>query len=603
MPRPVIGFSWPFTHDNVACVIVDGRLVYAVEEERFTRHKHAPREVPLKSVSSSLKYLKQIDIDPTDVVFAIQADPKYHAKSYERFYFPGGRYLGLAEFWLSQIAAMKNQARPHYDRSQYYFILLDHLVTLARMNFVNLAKVFLRHCYAKAELDSPKKYTIVPVPHHLAHAASAYYFSGHNHSSVITVDGMGEREATVVWKVKDGEFEPQVVIGAEESLGHLYEAVSSRFGFRTLEGPGKVMGLAPYGSHRQDYSERFNDFLKTDEPGKPPYSFPKKIWSYGEYGDAAKWLTYGTDFSAWDHKGPLMPEAADLAFALQEATERVMLALAKWTKDSTGDSYLAMAGGVALNAKSNMTIHYAQIFDDLFVFPIANDAGAPIGAAAWVYEHVLGEKMRSERLQTVFLGPEYTDDHVKRVIDKTKWSVEYVGNDVGGIADLVVKGNVVAWYRGRSELGPRALGNRSIIADPRRQEMWKIANQIKGREWWRPLAPSVLLEDATRYFVNPVHHPFMIHMFLFKDDVGMRVPAVCHVDKTSRPQTVRREDNKAWYDLIGAYRNLTGEGMILNTSFNLAGEPLVETPEDAFRSFALGGFDAMYMQGWLIRKR
>jgi len=249
-----------------------------------------------------------------------------------------------------------------------------------------------------------------------------------------------------------------------------------------------------------------------------------------------------------------------------------------------------------------MVIHYSKLFNDIFIFPAANDAGTPIGAAAWVYEHVLGGKMRRQRLKTVYLGPEYSDDEVRKVVERGGWSARYVGDDVNEVVDLVVKGFVVAWYQGRAELGPRALGNRSIIADPRRRDMWGVVNRIKGREWWRPLAPSLLEEDAGKYFIDPVPHQFMILMYKYKPGMCEVVPAVCHVDQTARPQTVSKDENKTWYELIKAFKDETGEGIILNTSFNLAGEPLVETPTDAIRSYALGAFKAIYLQGYLIQK-
>jgi carbamoyltransferase len=171
------------------------------------------------------------------------------------------------------------------------------------------------------------------------------------------------------------------------------------------------------------------------------------------------------------------------------------------------------------------------------------------------------------------------------VVERGGWDAKYIGDDVNPVIDLVVKGHVVVWYQGRAELGPRALGNRSIIADPRRREMWGIVNRIKGREWWRPLAPSLLEEDAGKYFIDPVAHQFMILMFKYRDDMCEVVPAVCHVDQTARPQTVSRDENKTWYELIKAFKDVAGEGNpILNTSFNLAGEPLVETPVDAIKS-------------------
>jgi carbamoyltransferase len=305
----------------------------------------------------------------------------------------------------------------------------------------------------------------------------------------------------------------------------------------------------------------------------------------------------------WDHDGPVATDAADIAFAIQKVTEEAMVGLTKRAFELTGERNLGMAGGVALNAKANMEVYNSGIFNDMFIFPAANDAGSPIGAAAWACEHILGEKMRNEKLKSVYLGVEYSDDTVKEMIAQSKIKAEYIGDDVGALADMIWKGKIGTFYQGRAELGPRALGNRSIIADPTKKETWRTVNRIKGREWWRPLAPSVLEEDAKDYFANPASHEFMILMFRFNEGMDKRVPAVYHVDGTTRPQTVRRSENKNWYELIKAFKERSGEGLIVNTSFNLAGEPLVETPKDAIRSFATAGFDFMYMQGWLLTKK
>jgi carbamoyltransferase len=209
--------------------------------------------------------------------------------------------------------------------------------------------------------------------------------------------------------------------------------------------------------------------------------------------------------------------------------------------------------------------------------------------------------MKHGKLTDVCFGPEYDDQVVKDIVNKGKWNSEYIGGDVSQVANLVSKGKVIAWYQGRAELGPRALGSRSIVADPTKKETWKMLNAIKGREFWRPLAPSVLDEDKENYFKEPTDHRFMILMFKMTEEGAKRAPAVCHVDMTARPQTVTRE-NERWYELIKSFKDLTGEGIIVNTSFNLAGEPMVETPREAMVSFALGGFDALYLQGWLVRK-
>jgi carbamoyltransferase len=261
-----------------------------------------------------------------------------------------------------------------------------------------------------------------------------------------------------------------------------------------------------------------------------------------------------------------------------------------------------MAGGVALNSKANMELYYSRLFSDVFIFPAATDAGAAIGAAAWVSEHLLGTKMVNQRMKNAYYGPEYKDEEVKRLVRDSKWRAEYLGDNVSSLAGLVAAGKIVTWYQGRSELCPRALGNRSIIADSRKKEMWTEINTLKGREWWRPLAPSLLESRVKNYFVEGSPHEFMIMMYKFVNELKSRVPAVCHVDGTARPQTVDMNQNRPWYEQIQSFEEMTGEGIVVNTSFNLAGEPLVETPHDALRSFAVGGFDAMYLQGWLIRK-
>jgi len=459
--------------------------------------------------------------------------------------------------------------------------------------------------------EVPPNIKIIPVHHHLTHAASAYYFSGYNSSTVLTVDGSGELESTVVWRVRNGEFEQIISIPANiGSIGFLYEEMSTKLGYETLEGPGKLMGLAPYGKNGQ-YYEKLKSFLRIQDSDDYPYYFtldgtkPKASKTnfrepYYKIAD----LIYPHPKVPWNPRGDLHPDAVNLAWAVQKVTEDLLLHLAKWAKDHTGENKVALAGGVALNAKASMGLHYSKIFNDIFIFPSANDSGGPVGAAAYVYEHFLGGKMQHGRLKDVYLGPEYSDEEIKKVIERSKLKAEYIGDDVNAVADLVAKGEIVTWYQGRAELGPRALGNRSIIADPTRKDYWNTVNDIKGREWWRPLAPSLLEENEDDYFKDPVPHEFMVLMFYYKDeDICKRVPVTCHVDLTARPQTVSRDINRTWYDVIKAFKDLKGEGLVMNTSFNLAGEPLVETPKDAIRSFSLGGFDVMYMQGWLIKKK
>ena len=589
----VVGFNWPVEHDNTVGVVVDGELVFASEEERWTRHKHSPGEPPTNALRQAFLFLRRkYGIKPRDIdAYAVNWDP--------RLFPPSTRRDKVATTFRSLIAKS--------DRLDWFpggiigkglGVLRLGLLYL-RGDYLDLAPRFIRLAIHSIGEDVPDNIRVIPVPHHLAHAASAYYFSGFDNATVLTVDGSGEFEATVVWRVKNGEFEKVASIPTVYgSLGFSYQEVSVKIGYDYLEGPGKVMGLAPYG-RASKYYEKLKSFIRFDD-GDYPFRFV--VPDYNQPYEFIANSLYPGGRVPWDVRGDLHPDAVDLAWAVQSVTEETMLHLARWAREHTGEDRLALAGGVALNAKANMVIHYSKLFNDMFIFPAANDAGGPTGAAAYVYEHVLGGKMKRQRLKTVYLGPEYSDEDVKKVVERGGWNAKYVGDDVNEVVDLIVKGFVVAWYQGRAELGPRALGNRSIIADPRRKDMWGIVNRIKGREWWRPLAPSLLEEDVGKYFIDPVPHQFMILMYKYRPEMCELVPAVCHVDQTARPQTVNKEGNKTWYELIKAFKDETGEGIILNTSFNLAGEPLVETPQDAIKSFALGGFKALYLQGYLIQK-
>ncbi|ADN50929.1 carbamoyltransferase family protein [Vulcanisaeta distributa] len=598
----VVGFNWPVEHDHSVAVIVDGELVFASEEERWTRHKHSPGEPPINALKQAFKYLEnKYGIKPKDVdAYAVNFDPKLMPHKLGWFLNDTLDLLGIRRFrayWYEGKSIISSGLE-----------LLSYIIRGDYLSFVEHMIRFVVHDLGEEVLGEVR---VVPVPHHLAHAASAYYFSGFTNATVLTVDGYGEYESTVVWRVKNGEFEKVTSLPTYYgSIGLLYEEVSWTIGYDHLEGPGKVMGLAPYGQ-RSKYYEKLRSYFRFDDGDYPYYitvdgSRPRVV----KGGDAVYRRPYRLIADSlfpgrvpWDPRGDLNRDAVDLAWAVQAITEEAMLRLAEWARGHTNEQNLALAGGVALNAKANMVIHYSKLFSDMFIFPAANDAGTTVGAAAYVYEHVLGGRMRRGRLRTVYLGPEYGDDEVRKVVERSRFNAEYIGDDVNEVADLVAKGYVVAWYQGRAELGPRALGNRSIVADPRRADMWRVVNNIKGREWWRPLAPSLLVEDASKYFIDPVPHQFMILMFRFREGMKEVVPAVYHVDGTARPQTVAKDENPTWYELIKAFKDITGEGIILNTSFNLAGEPLVETPQDALKSFALGGLDAIYIQGWLIRKR
>jgi Predicted carbamoyl transferase, NodU family len=411
----VVGFNWPVVHDHAVGVIVDGELVFASEEERWTRHKHSWGEPSINALKQAFLFLRRkYGIKPKDIdAYAVNWDPKLFPPSFRRLF--------VAISFKSLIVTTKSDLFGWFQGG----IIGKGLGALRlgwlylRGDYIDLARRFVRFVIRSIGEDAPDNIRVIPVPHHLTHAASAYYFSGFNDATVLTVDGAGEFEATVVWKVKDGEFERVVSIPTVYgSLGLLYEKVSVKIGYDFHEGPGKVMGLAPYGKASK-YYEKLKSFIRFDDK-EYPFRFD------APYELIANSL-YPAERVPWNPHGDLHPDAIDLAWAVQAVTEETMLHLAKWAKEHVGGDKLGLAGGVALNAKANMVIHYSKLFKDLFIFPAANDAGGPIGAAAYVYEHVLGGKMKRQRLKNVYLGPEYSDEEVKKVVERGNWNAKYIG--------------------------------------------------------------------------------------------------------------------------------------------------------------------------------
>ncbi len=587
-----MGFNWPIGHDNSVAVILDGKLVFASEEERYTRHKHARGEAPFNAFKNAFYYLKkEFDILPTDV--------RFFATNHDPYAYAFGMYINTLRYTLK--SAKNNNVN---------LSMLDTAKILFSGQWIKTARIFLNHIYKELGYSMAKESKIIPVNHHLAHASSAYYFSGYkNRTAVITIDGIGENNATCLWDVKDGDFERVLNMELKEgSVGLLYESMSKLVGYNNLEGPGKLMGLSPYKIRNNKVLNHYERYIKILDSGDIPYTFNFKPiracrndWDVCIKAHDQLALKLSNKVK-WDKNGRVNIQAANVSYLIQHITERILLSIARWAKENVSSNNVAMAGGVALNAKANMELYYSKLFNDVFVVPAANDAGGPIGAAAYVYEHVLGNTMKNGELEDVYLGQVYNDSRINKVVRDSNFKFEYIGKDVGTVAELIAKGKVVTWYQGRSEVGPRALGNRSILANPAKKEMWAKLNKIKGREWWRPLAPSLLCNEKNKYFIHSKDHRFMTIMAKLLDNAKERVPAICHVDNTARPQMVHKNCNTTYYNMIDALKHITGEGIVINTSFNLAGEPLVETPEDAMRSFSSGGFDAMYMQGWLITR-
>lgn len=592
----VIGFNWPNFHDNAVAAILDGKLVYASEEERYTRHKHAPYELPSNSLEHCFRFLKRnYGINPGDAdAYAINFDPKaYGIKS-------------RAWHSFSQASLVKDYALRN-DMANFAYSATMRMLTksiTSKLDFVWSARLFvkavLQHMGRGIKEEDIK---VIPVRHHLAHAASAYYFSGHNSSLALVIDGQGEVDSTTAWSVKNGEFENVFQQSWDSlSLGYLYEYISKYLGFTRLEGPGKVMGLAPYGTKDKKMQRRIESIMTKSGSS---YGIDRRMAKTSQdsmYDSIAEHIIDSKVPILYNSvKNRLNKTACNYAHTLQSFFEMVVLDFSSEMKGNTGKKDVVLAGGSALNAKSNMELYYSNLFNSIFIFPAPTDSGGPIGAAAYVYSRMSGQ-MKSKHIENAYMGDSYSEDEIKLQVMKSKLKAEYIGNRVNEVATLIADGAILGFYNGRSELGPRALGNRSIVADPRKRENWATVNAIKGREWWRPLAPSLLENSMDKYFINPIKHEFMVMMFHTTETARENAPAISHVDSTARPQSVSLKENKLWYNLIKSFYEETGESIVINTSFNNAGEPLVETPEQAIRSFSVSGLDALYLQGWLIKK-
>jgi carbamoyltransferase len=539
----------------------DGRLVSAVEEERFDRIKHT-FSFPESAISWTLSAnkLKPQDIDAIGVPW----DPALLRRS--------GLYI---------------------------------IPTILRGNFQPFYSwVPFRDRGAKDRMRGifGPKVRIFFFEHHLSHAASAFFTSGSKSAAVVTVDGQGERNSTVVWKARGEGVEKIREYGTNQSLGMFYDAATVFIGFPDiLEGVGKTMGLAPYGRMDDKIHRKLSELLKISEDGYEVRGISKTASQTRGFTAYLAVINRMFGPSQTERPGATDAKATNFAFVAQKILEEAMLSLCRYAKSETHEQQLLLAGGVALNAKANMVMRESRTFESIGIMPAANDAGGAIGAA-FLASIEVGDRIANEFLAHAYLGPSFSKDGVRGELERAK--IHYAEpSDVGGTAAaLLEEGKFVALFSGSEELGPRALGHRSILADPRSTKVLAAVNTMKGRELWRPLAPSIRLEDAAEYYEGGCEAPFMIMMFRAKETARGLAPAVTHVDGTARIQTVAKEVSPDYHDVISEFGRRTGVPIIMNTSFNLAGEPLVNSPRDAIRSFFSSGMDAMIIEDLLISK-
>lgn len=588
--RHILGIS-AFYHDSAAALLRDGEIVAAAQEERFSRRKN-DESFPLQAIRYCLEEGRIAVGDLEAVVFYEKPILKF-SRALETFLSIAPRgfrsFVGSVPGWLAEKLNMRGTIR--------------------------------------RELELPANVPVLFSGHHEAHAASAFYPSPFEEAAILTVDGVGEYATTTISRGKENEIEPLVELNFPHSLGLLYSAFTVYCGFRVNSGEYKLMGLAPYGEPK--YAQKIRDELvDVKEDG----SFHLNL----QYFDFLLGRRMTNEKFASLFGGPgRKPEGAfeerhfDVARSIQEVTEGIILKLAKRAKELTGSRNLCMAGGVALNCVANGKILREGIFGNVWVQPAAGDAGGSLGAALAAWHRQLGERGERKRrirlpdgMKGSLLGRSFESAEIRKTLDNysaiySSYSDEEV---ISKTAELLASGKVVGWVQGRMEFGPRALGNRSILGDPRSAEMQRVLNlKVKKRESFRPFAPAVLRERVSEFFeleaespymllVAPVHEEF--RTAVAKEEKGFdrlkvvrsKIPAVTHVDYSARVQTVTPEENLRFYDLIKAFEKKTGCPMLVNTSFNIRGEPIVCTPEDAYRCFMQTEMDYLVIGNFILER-
>jgi len=570
-----------FAHDSAAAIIRDGEMLGLVEEERFLRKKHIG-DFPTNSIRWCCE---TAGIEPAAVDHVV-------------FY------------WDSSIGRWERvwHVLRHFPRS----------LSLVRRRWNTEMSMPLLRRMLHQECGIGSGTQVHVAPHHLCHAASSFLTSPFEEAAILTLDAIGEWESSWLGIGRGLDLHCLQTKRFPHSLGLVYGAFTQFLGHRFNSGEGKVMGMAPYGD-----PERFiaicRDLLKTTDDGM--FAVDLSYFAYHVRG-RPEWFSqkffhhFGKPIDSANEPDQ---RAFDIAAAIQQRTEEVGLHMARWLQRQTGLKQLCLAGGVCLNSVMNGRLLQETDFDEVVVQPAANDAGTSLGGCYWLWNNQLRQP-RSYVFEHAYFGPWFSDEEFQQAIttklaagaegefhggasaaDKVEW--RRVDDAASEAATLIAAGKIVGWFQGRMEMGPRALGNRSILGDPRRQENKDIINaRVKFREGYRPFAPSVLEEKTGEYFSTSYPSPYMILVYDVRPEKRAVIPAVTHVDGTGRVQSVSRKHNPRFHRLIAEFERLTGVAVVLNTSLNIRGKPIVNTPEDAIECFLTTGMDALFLGDFMLWK-
>lgn len=578
-------------HDSAAAIVQDGVVLAAAEEERFSRIKHGKRplpftawELPFNAIDFCLAKagLRLVDLD-------------HVAYSYDPERFLKGRSTG------SQInLPMKPSGHDAGVWENVWDPLFASYILNAPGQLADGAPHHLKARFAGARANGQNRYRFHFVDHHLCHQASAFLASPYDSCAVMTLDGRGEDATTTYGVYRNNSYQPLGEVCMPHSLGLLYERITSHLGFLHSSDEYKVMALAAMG--KPTFRDALKDHVRVKDKGQYEIDHMDLNALFGP---------------ARERGGPLEQRHFDLTASLQAVLEESVLEIATWLREASGESRLAMAGGVALNCVMNAKVRDSGIFESVWVQPAAGDAGTALGAALWTDALQRQGSARSKsgpialaprawQMDHAYLGPDYDDEAIESLLRWAKLPYQRLDNPAQVTARLLADDRVIGWYQGPMEFGPRALGARSILASPVNPDMQARINELKDREDFRPVAPAVPEERLAEWFspadANGGLAPFML--FIYDVLVGQadRIPSACHADRTARVQTVSRTANPRFHELLEAFGQITGVPVLINTSFNVRGEPVVCTPKDAIDAFYSTPLDALVIGSFLLEK-
>ncbi len=565
-------------HDPSAVLFEDGELIFGIEEERLSRHKHAVNEFPVGAIGECLSYA---DLELSDIR---QIRLPYRPELVSKLI-----YSNVSKV-LSDPSILSESEGGDPESESGPYLLAKNLNTYRLAKRGKLNDIVAHRLERAFDDECPP---IETIEHHRCHAASAFHPTEFSEALVLTIDGRGEYDSTVVWRGDESGLERLKTYAHPNSLGHLYGILTEYLGYRAFNGEGKIMGLAPYGSDNADIESKLRELIDVG------VEYDVTDLTTGGVEAGVTRLERLFDRPRNDRKGEFDTWQKDLAFTAQKLLEEIVVAIVR-RYASVGSGNVGLSGGVALNCKMNKRVMELDSVEELFIQPVAHDGGLAVGAG------MVDQRPADVAPMThAYWGSAFETEEIKDVLEKNKIDHEEPDDLEATVAERIADGDLVGWFQGRLEMGPRALGNRSILADPRTTESRDRVNEfVKHREGWRPFAPSMLEAAVEEYLVNGEPSPYMIKTFEVRPEKTDEIAAVLHPgDDTTRPQTVREEQNPRYYRLIEAFDAITDVPVLLNTSFNDHGEPVVRTPTEAIKDFYGMGLDVLVLNDVVVEKR